>query len=379
MKTLDDASEILLQSLEEFFALLARRYNTTIGDELMEMTVRRIKPDESKASVNRLLVATSQWALSIRATARQVDCFILPATELLNLPEAELSSRNKLTLKGHDVEHGAWTLSEMIVTGDEMNALMRGLFKDVVSRTRSDIDGMPEPLRLIAGGYSFAGAIRSLVEEKHALVQKIVDQQESILSSVSRDLHDVVLGNIMLLKSSLSGGKPLPPEEMMSILGEMTRSLRDLCQDLSPRDLKDLGLKPLMEELCLTFSRRVGYPFNFDCPIELPDFPPEVALHIYRIAQESLNNVVKYAGATQVSISMKIEQEVLTMVIADNGNGFELSRPLTRPGEGGTGSGIIRERAELINCVYPARVFFDSRPDKGTRVTLEVTLVPVAN
>lgn len=379
---MDDASEILLQSLEEFFALLARRYNTTIGDELMEMTVRRIAgasedADETRASVNRLLVATSQWALSIRATARQVDCFILPATELFNLPVAELPSRNKLTLKVHDVEHGAWTVSEMIVTGDEMNALMRGLFKDVVSRTRSDIDGMPEPLRLIAGGYSFAGAIRSLVEEKHALVQKIVDQQESILSAVSRDLHDVVLGNIMLLKSSLSGGKPLPPEEMMSVLGEMTRSLRDLCQDLSPRDLKDLGLKPLMEELCLTFSRRIGYPFHFDCPFELPDFPPEIALHIYRIAQESLNNVVKYAGATQVSVSIKIEQEVMTLVIADNGNGFEISKPLPRAGEGGTGSSIIRERAELINCVYPSRVFFDSRPDKGTRVTLEVTLVPV--
>ena len=141
--------EALLLSLEEFFTLLVRRYNSTVEDELLHMSVQKTThPNGDK----RLIVATSQWAITVRGREESVDCFIIPATEIMTLPDSELPSRNKLTLKVHDRDLGAWTVSDVVVTGDEMNALMRGLFKDVVSRTRSDIDGMPEPLRLIAAG-----------------------------------------------------------------------------------------------------------------------------------------------------------------------------------------------------------------------------------
>lgn len=166
----EEPFDVLLQSLEEFFTLLVKRYNSTIDDELLQMSVQR-QPQPSQGC-SRLIVATSQWALSVRGRKESVDCFIIPATEIMTLPNSELPSRNKLTLKVHDREIGAWTVSDVVVTGDEMNAVMRGLFKDVVSRTRSDLDGMPEPLRLIASGYSFAGAVRALMAEKQALVQK---------------------------------------------------------------------------------------------------------------------------------------------------------------------------------------------------------------
>lgn len=373
---MDTPANLLLLSLQEFFSLLAKRYNSTVSDELMHMSVRSIGEAED-GDQQRLLITTSQWALSIRCRAKLVECFILPATELMNLPESELPSRNKLTLKVHDIEHGAWTFNDVIVTGDEMNALMRGLFKDVVSRTRSDIDGMPEPLRLIAGGYSFAGAIKSLVDEKHALVQKIVDQQEAILGSVARDLHDVILGNVMLMRRSLSGGNPLPAEEMTQILDEISANIREVCQNLSPRDLKDLGLRPLLEELCLTFARRTGYPCKFICPNQLPDFPTEVALHLYRIAQECLNNTAKYASASEVSLKIELAHEMLTMVVSDNGIGYDTAVQINRLKAGGTGFGIIRERAELINYVYPARIWLDSKVNAGTRITLEISLQEV--
>lgn len=372
-KQREEASDILLQSLQEFFTLLGKRYNSTVHDELLKMTVQRVAVnDGTENSPKRLVVATSQWALSMRGRAGFVEAFILPATELMNLPSSELPSRGKLSLRVHDGGSGAWMVNDVIVTGDEMNALMRGLFKDVVGRTRHDFEDMPEPMRLIAGGQSFAGTVRSLVAEKHALVQKIVDQQEAIQNNLARDLHDVVLGNVMLLRRSVSGGKALSAEESVSVLDEIAKRLRDVCQELSPRDLNDCGLRPMIEELCSSLSTRVGCKTNFISPPVLPDLPEEVSLHIYRIAQECFNNITKHASASEVTLSIDVNQNVFTMTIADNGVGFDTEKAATRTRAGGTGASIIRERAELIGCVYPARVWFDSQQGKGAKLTLEI-------
>jgi signal transduction histidine kinase len=372
-KQLEESSDVLLQSLQEFFTLLGKRYNSTVHDELLKMTVQRITvADGVENAPKRLVVATSQWALSMRGRKGLVEAFILPATEIMNLPNSELPSRAKLRLKVHDGGSGAWMVNDVIVTGDEMNALMRGLFKDVVGRTRHDFDDMPEPMRLIAGGQSFAGTVRSLVAEKHALVQKIVDQQEAIQNNLARDLHDVVLGNVMLLRRSVSGGKLLSADESISVLDEIAKRLRDVCQELSPRDLKDCGLRPMIEELCSSLSTRVGCHTHFICPDELPDLPQEVSLHIYRIAQECFNNVGKHASASEVTLSIELNQNVFTMTIADNGVGYDTEKPQTRTRAGGSGASIIRERAELIGCIYPARVWFDSQQGKGAKLTLEI-------
>jgi signal transduction histidine kinase len=372
-KQLEESSDILLQSLQEFFTLLGKRYNSTVHDELLKMTVQRLTvADGVENAPKRLVVATSQWALSMRGRPGLVDAFILPATELMNLPNSELPSRAKLSLRVHDGGSGAWMVNDVIVTGDEMNALMRGLFKDVVGRTRHDVDDMPEPMRLIAGGQSFAGTVRSLVAEKHALVQKIVDQQEAIQNNLARDLHDVVLGNVMLLRRSISGGKALSTEESLLVLDEIAKRLRDVCQELSPRDLNDCGLRPMIEELCNSLSTRVGCQTHFTCPPVLPDLPQDVALHIYRIAQECFNNITKHASATDVMLTIELNQNVFTMTISDNGVGYDTEKPTTRTRAGGSGASIIRERAELIACIYPARVWFDSQQGKGAKLTLEI-------
>jgi len=244
----------------------------------------------------------------------------------------------------------------------------------VVGRSRSDFDHMPEPMRMLAGGFSFAGTVRSLVEEKHALVQKIVNQQEAIQNQFTRDLHDVVLGNVMLLRRSFSEGKALDKEQVLSLLDEIAHSLRDICQELSPRDLADCGLRAMLEELCRTFSSRVGCETLFSCPEDIPDLPTEIALHIYRIAQECFNNVAKHSSASSATLSVDVGRGVFTMIISDNGVGFDASQSAPRTKAGGSGTGVIRERAELISCVYPARVWFESRPGQGTKTTLEVII-----
>ena len=104
----------------------------------------------------------------------------------------------------------------------------------------------------------------------------------------------------------------------------------------------------------------------------LPDLPQEVALHIYRIAQECFNNIAKYASASDVMLTIELTQNVFTMTISDNGVGYDTEKPTARTRAGGSGASIIRERAELIACIYPARVWFDSQQGKGAKLSLEI-------
>jgi signal transduction histidine kinase len=128
----------------------------------------------------------------------------------------------------------------------------------------------------------------------------------------------------------------------------------------------------MLEELSRTFAMRVGLQITFRCTNGIPVMPTEVALHIYRIAQECFNNIAKHAKASSANLSIEVNEHVFTMIISDNGIGFDPTDAGQRTAGNGIGAGIIRERAELISCVYPARVWFESKPGKGAKTTLEI-------
>src|SRR5262249_1470551 len=153
---------------------------------------------------------------------------------------------------------------------------------------------------------------------------------------VARDLHDAVLGNVLLLERALAGSDNLTPEEMLTITEEISTRLREISHDLYPRDLKDCGLRPLLEQLCHDFKRRTNCDIKFDFLGETPDFTDEVCLHIYRIAQECFNNIAKHSGATNVTFQIEVENGKWLMTIADDGEGIIESGASTA-GSGGTG------------------------------------------
>lgn len=365
--------EAMMSSLQVLFEKLASDFNNSISQEPLMVTVRRPKTGEE--DIERLIVSTSFWALSIRGSNGTVEFFTVPATELPSLRSAELPSRAKLRFIWSESisSETSWTLDGLPVSGDELGTLMRTVFKDLVIRSKGDFEQMPESMRLLAGAQSLTRSVRSLLGEKHALVQKIVNQQEAIQNQVARDLHDAVLGNVMLLKRSLSpGAKRMPDPEMVEILNEIATRLRDLCQDLSPRDLKDCGLQPMLEELCHNMCTRTEVSCEMKCPVAIPDFPDEVSLHVYRIAQECFNNIASHAGATAAELSIQVQNGLFTMIVQDDGKGFNVEVPSVRTKDGGSGTSIIRERAEMIECIYPTRVWINSQPGSGTRMTLEI-------
>ncbi len=233
-------------------------------------------------------------------------------------------------------------------------------------------------------------AIEQTMRAEAALAQKAAD--EAVVAErnrLARDLHDAVT-QTLFSASLIADVVPQlweinPPEAMKRLaeLRELTRGalaeMRTLLLELRPSALTDSALPDLLRQLSEALIGRARLPIQLSIDGEC-SMPPNVQVAFYRIAQEALNNVAKYAKATQVSMNLRMEGiqarsvpgggctddsplAVSTrLTIMDNGVGFD---PAAIP-PNHLGLRIMRERAEAIG----ARLSIYSEPGEGTQVTV---------
>jgi PAS domain S-box-containing protein len=212
---------------------------------------------------------------------------------------------------------------------------------------------------------------RTKIEKE--LAEKAADEAVTAdRTRLARDLHDAVTQT--LFSASLTA-EVLPELWEMDVeeakrsteeLRQLTRGalaeMRTLLLELRPATLTQTRLSDLIRQLCEAFIGRSRLPITLkiegDCKL-----PPEVQVACYRIAQESLNNVFKYARASQVNVDLFISPACVRFEVCDNGIGFDLSG--TKPTS--LGMRIMRERAEAIGADF----HISSTPGSGTCV--EVT------
>jgi signal transduction histidine kinase len=194
---------------------------------------------------------------------------------------------------------------------------------------------------------------------------------------LARELHDTLAHtlsglavNLEAIKIMLGGSHPQINERLDHAL-EMTRTgLRDTrraLRDLRVKQLEDLGLKLALENLAEEASRRGQFIIEVLLPDFLPEIPTQVEQSFYRIAQESLENVVKHAKATRVNLILKASSELLVLEVDDNGVGFNSSRQGSPDSLGIQGMG---ERA--VECGGALNI--TSHPGQGTHVSLTMEL-----
>jgi signal transduction histidine kinase len=197
-------------------------------------------------------------------------------------------------------------------------------------------------------------------------------------SRLARELHDAVtqtLFSASLLAEVLPEVWASDPDEGNRLLQELQQlnrgalaEMRTLLLELRPTALVEASLEALLRQLAEAISGREGMPVEVAIEGECR-LPPDVHVALYRIAQEALNNVVKHAQATQVSVSLSsgasvlssdVDGERVELVICDDGRGFD---PDAVP-VGSLGLGIIRERAQAIG----ATLEIDTEFGYGTQV-----------
>ena len=218
------------------------------------------------------------------------------------------------------------------------------------------------------------------IEEQRAqLFTRLVLAQEDERRRIAVDLHDQLGQQMTALRLTLETLKALAVDrselrQHVEVLEDLTRQID---QDLSfrvwqvaPAALEGAGLVAALTEYAASWSKRFGISAQVHAsrPAE-GVLVSEIETTIYRFAQEALNNVAKHARADRVDIVLECSDERVSLIVEDNGIGFNPTEE--RTGRGGFGLRGMRERATLAG----AECQIESAPGRGTTIILRV---PVA-
>ena len=216
-------------------------------------------------------------------------------------------------------------------------------------------------------------ATKAYTRQIQALSSRLLTTQEDERRRVSRELHDEICQELAFLSLKLGSLANASPAESTrralialqvraSRAAEMTRHI---AHNLHPSTLDDLGLVVSMEYLCKEVSKEHGIPISFTHGTLPESVSRETASCFYRIAQQSLQNVVQHAKATHVSVDLAASTGIIALSVEDDGVGFE---PEKVRGRGSLGLIGMEERARLVN----GRLSIHSQPGKGTKVHVEI-------
>jgi signal transduction histidine kinase len=205
-------------------------------------------------------------------------------------------------------------------------------------------------------------------------LRRVVSGQELERHRLARELHDETgqaLTSILLgLRAVEEAANPDQMRTAASHLRELVvgtlQDVRRLAVQLRPKALDDFGLVAAVERLVQTFSEATAIRVDLEAQLGDERLPPEVETTLYRIVQEALTNIVKHAGASRVSILLVRSSGSATVVIEDDGHGFDPAE-LREDGMGIIG---MRERVEL----HEGRLTVESTPGSGATLAAEVPL-----
>jgi two-component system, NarL family, sensor kinase len=206
-----------------------------------------------------------------------------------------------------------------------------------------------------------------LAYETHLKSAKI-ETQEYLLQQVSLELHDniaQVLSIARLTINTLDQSTPRQEETVSrldQLLDKALIDLRNLNHSMFVVNNEVLLLSAKIKEHVQWFRHR--YQVDFKLEGEEVPINPEINIVLYRMIQEVIRNVAKYANATTIKILLAYFRDQLTITIEDDGKGFDLDMAVgTRKG---SGLYMLYERAKLIN----AELIIDTKTGSGTKVTI---------
>lgn len=236
---------------------------------------------------------------------------------------------------------------------------------------------------------TLGGIVRYVeLRKMRALVDR-AEREEAIereRARIAKDIHDDLGASLteITLLSELAQGSDAPAHEMHADLRKIAARTRHLTRAL---DATVWAVNPRND----TLESLVNYTCNhaedylksaaIRCRLEVPDrllgqvLSAAVRHNAFLIVKEALHNVVKHSGATEVTLRITVVEGGLTILVEDNGRGFEAGGPAAMAGPQRPGNGLsnMRRRAEEIGAKFELR----SGPGQGTRIRVELSFVPV--
>lgn len=231
---------------------------------------------------------------------------------------------------------------------------------------------------VLVGGLGIAMVIaqRRLVAVHRSYTQRLLEAHEEERARVAREVHDDAIQRLVVVKHELdelgASGHGLDAVRLHHLDGirnevqDLADALRKLAHRLHPAAIEQAGVSVALAQLAEEMERASDVRVELDLPDAPLDLSRDASLALFRIAQESLRNVVRHSGVNRASLTLRGAGPVAELVIRDAGAGFDPNAG-TRAGIGLVG---IDERARLVGGT--ARIH--SAPGSGTTVTVRVPL-----
>ena len=218
--------------------------------------------------------------------------------------------------------------------------------------------------------------LRFYHEQLVALTLELSRTEARERRSIAIDLHDTVGQALAVAKIKLALLQRVVPSgiiardlnEVRSQLDRAIQFTRSLTVELSPPTLYDFGLEAAVEDLASQIQERHALPVTIKKSGCARDkLSEELRILLYKTVRELLMNVVKHAAASKASIAIQDDGRQISVIVEDNGKGFEAVKNDSHPGRhGGFGLFSIRERLRLLG----GRLEIESAPGRGTRVVV---------
>jgi PAS domain S-box-containing protein len=215
------------------------------------------------------------------------------------------------------------------------------------------------------------------VNEQKIRTVSVLEGQERERRKIARELHDGLGQMLTALRFNIQAMTEPSEEDEKGLLNQIKSSIVDIIQevrrisfDLMPNVLHDFGLAAGLHHLCERMtSNAKNVMIRYTGMESIERYEKNFEINLYRIAQEAMNNALKYAEPKEINIDMQIIGSELILIIEDDGNGFI---PSDKKKIDGSGRGLtnIKERVNLLN----GNIIFNSIIGEGTSVRVEVPL-----
>lgn len=297
-----------------------------------------------------------------------------PAAEAIGKPLTMLTLPREFVQLVTDVERIKEGKQVEVFESERVHKDKSRLFLEVVMSPVKNNEGEIVGISTIARDLTKFREAEEALREREILARLLVAQEEE-RSRIARDLHDELGQKVTALRFELRAAKDGCPDtktcekinQIEFIAQEIDNSVDFIAWELRPAALEGVPLADAIENYVKQWSLHTGIGSELFSPnLKETHFTPEVETALYRIVQESLNNTYKHARADMVHIIIDVRDDVIVMIVVDDGVGFDPDKH--KNGHKGMGLVGMKERAVLVGGTAE----IESAPGKGTTIYVKV-------
>jgi PAS domain S-box-containing protein len=264
----------------------------------------------------------------------------------------------------YDTEKWVWERGQGIFSTKDELAALEGFITDITAHHQAEVERGEALLR------------EQRAREEYT--RQLILSQETERRRIAAELHDSLGQNLFLIKNhaqlafadeTIAAPLRLQLESISQLVSQTVSEIRQISHDLHPRQVDHLGLTRALEAMIDRAAQSSGVAIERKLDFADDVFSSDAASNLYRIVQESLNNILKHSGAKLARVELERDLREVLLHISDDGCGFDA-------GAGKTAGGIgLRNMTERVH-ILGGRLKVDSQSNRGTRI--EVT-IPVSD